>query len=74
MSPSVETFCTASAAAKFAERKDKRTPPRPERVNVCNFRRQYDRDALNFGGLKRNKQSVNLESSDTLCRLPEYQE
>lgn len=55
MSPSVETFHTASAAAKFAELRDKRRPPRPVRVNVCNIRRQYGRDALNFGGSKRNK-------------------
>lgn len=54
MSPSVETFLTASAAAKFAELRDKRTPPRPVHVNVCNIRRQYGRDALNFGGSKRN--------------------
>lgn len=55
MSPSVETFQTASAAAKFAELRDKRTPPRPVRANVCNIRRQYGRDALHFGGSKRNK-------------------
>lgn len=54
MSPSVETFQAASAAAKFAELRDKRTPPRPVHVNVCNIRRQYGRDALNFEGSKRN--------------------
>lgn len=46
MSPSVETLLTASAAAKFAELRDKRRPPRPVHVNVCNIRRQYGRDAL----------------------------
>lgn len=42
----LKLFHTASAAAKFAELRDKRRPPRPVRVNVCNIRRQYGRDAL----------------------------